>query len=227
MRTQERIAQLAKLTITGCAGLALVAAGAASTTVHAQQTTGTATQQTQPAPQGTAGQNTTATPGTTGTAGTQQPAAGTQQPATGTQPAAGTQPAGGQPAAQAAAQNNARVFASDAGLVLNFIKPDHTADFEEIVNRLKEALNKSDKPERKQQAASWKVFRAVEPGPNGSVLYVFDIDPAVHGADYTVSTILAEGFPPELVQELYKKYADAYASGQNVVNLKLVASLAP
>jgi len=125
---------------------------------------------------------------------------------------------------QAAAASTARVFGSDAGMVLNFVKPDKTADFEAIVGRLREALQKSDRPERKQQAASWKVFRAVEPGANGSVLYVFDIDPAVKGADYTISTILAEAFPTE-VQALYKQYADAYASGQNFVNLKLVAAL--
>ncbi len=123
-----------------------------------------------------------------------------------------------------AAQGTTRVFASDAGLVLNFIKPDRTADFEEVIARLKDALERSDKPERKQQAATWKVFRALEPGANGSVLYVFDIDPAVAGADYTVSTILAEAFPDQ-VQDLYKKYADAYVAGQNFVNLKLVAAL--
>lgn len=126
------------------------------------------------------------------------------------------------PPAQAAPA--ARVFASDAGLVLNFIKPDKAADFEAVVAKLKEALQKSDKPERKQQAAAWRVFRAAEPGANGAILYIFDIDPAVHGADYTVSMILAEAFPNE-VQDLYKRYADAYASGQNVVNLTLVSAL--
>jgi hypothetical protein len=145
------------------------------------------------------------------------------QPNAGAQPPAQT-PAGQPPAQAQQAQAPQRVFASDAGMVLNFIKADKTADFEEIVMKLKEALNKSDKPERKQQAASWKVYRAQEPGANGSVLYVFHIDPAVHGADYTVSTILAEGFPDQ-VQELFQKYADSYASNQNVVNLKLVASL--
>lgn len=138
------------------------------------------------------------------------------------QPAATPPPAGGQAAQQ---QAPARVFGSDAGMVLNFIKPDKTADFEAIVAKLKEALAKSDKPERKEQAASWKVFRAVEPGANGSVLYVFDVDPAVKGADYTVSTILAEAFPPAEVNTLYKQYAESYASGQNFVNLTLVAAL--
>ena len=119
---------------------------------------------------------------------------------------------------------NARVFGSDAGLVLNFIKPDKTADFEATVQKLKEALQKSDKPERKRQAASWKVFRALEPGANSSVLYVFVVDPAVKGEDYTVSAILAEAFPAD-VQELYKRYADSYAGGQNFVNLTLLSAL--
>jgi len=135
-----------------------------------------------------------------------------------------TPPAQQQPAQQAQAAPTARVFASDAGMVLNFIKPDKTADFEAVMTKLKEALTKSEKPERKQQAASWKVFKSPEPAQNGNVLYVFVIDPAVKGADYTVSTILAEAFPQE-VQTLYKQYADAYASGQNFVNLALVTDL--
>jgi hypothetical protein len=126
------------------------------------------------------------------------------------------------PAAQAAP--TARVFASDAGMVLNFIKPDKTADFESVMGKLKEALQKSAKPERKQQASSWKVFKSPDPAAGGNVLYVFVIDPAVKGADYTVSTILAEAFPQE-VQALYKQYAEAYASGQNFVNLSLVVDL--
>jgi len=132
---------------------------------------------------------------------------------------------GAAPAQQAAAAPAQRVFASDGGLVLNFVKPDKTADFEAVITKLKEALQKSDKPERKQQAASWKVFKSPEPAAGGNVLYVFIIDPSVKGADYTVSTILAEGFPSE-VQTLYKQYAEAYASGQNFVNLQMVSDFA-
>ena len=128
------------------------------------------------------------------------------------------------PAQQAAAAPAKRVFANDAGMVLNFIKADKTADFEAVMNKLKDALAKSDKPERKAQAASWKIFKAAEPGANGSVLYVFFIDPAVKDADYTVSTILAEAFPAE-VNALYKQYVEAYATGQNFVNLTLVQKL--
>jgi hypothetical protein len=128
------------------------------------------------------------------------------------------------PAAAAQAAPTTRTFASDGGMVLNFIKPDKTADFEAVVAKLKEALQKSAKPERKQQAASWKVFKSPDPAAGGNVLYVFVIDPAIKGADYTVSNILAEAFPAE-VQALYKQYAEAYASGQNFVNLALVSDL--
>lgn len=137
-------------------------------------------------------------------------------------PPAQTPPA--QPAQQAQTAAQTRVFASDVGLVLNFIKADKTADFEAVIAKLKEALAKSDKPERKQQAAGWRVFKAVEPGPPGTALYVFIIDPPVKGADYTVSNILAEGFPQE-VNALFKQYADSYAQGQNFVNLTLVSAL--
>ena len=129
------------------------------------------------------------------------------------------------PAQQAAAAPTARVFASDAGMVLNFIKPDKTADFEAVIAKLKEAMAKSTKPERKDQAKSWKVFRSPDPGPAGSVLYVFFSDPAVKGADYTVTNILAEAFPPTEVNDLFKQYIAAYASGQNFVNLALVSDL--
>ena len=132
----------------------------------------------------------------------------------------GSQP---QPVQQAAAPPQ-RVFASDAGLVLNFIKPDKTADFEAVVAKLREALKQSEKPERLRQAASWKVFRAVEPAADGSVLYVFVMDPAVQGADYTVAMLLAEAFPRD-VQALYQQYAGAYATGQKVVNLTMVTTL--
>src|SRR3954454_16423291 len=108
------------------------------------------------------------------------------------------------PAQQAQAAPTARTFANDAGMVLNFIKPDKTADFEAVLAKLKEALNKSEKPGRKEQAKSWKVFKSPDPAAGGNALYVFIIDPAIKDADYTVSNILAEAFTPAEVNELYK-----------------------
>jgi len=113
---------------------------------------------------------------------------------------------------------NARVFNSGSGVILYTIKSDKTADFEMVMNRTKEALNKSDKPGRKQQAATWKVFKSADPGAGGNALYVMIIDPAVKDADYNVINILNEAFPTE-VQALYKSYTDSFASGLVPINL--------
>jgi hypothetical protein len=136
-----------------------------------------------------------------------------------------TAPASQSPAAQQSAVPATHLFTGDAGLILNFIKPEKASDFESIISKLQEALRTSHKPERRQQAAGWKVFRAAEPAANGAILYIFVLDRVVKGADYAVSTILAEAFPNE-VQALYKQYVDAYVSGQNLVNLTLTADLA-
>ena len=128
------------------------------------------------------------------------------------------------PPAQTKPSAKALLLTSDSGIVLNFIKPDRTADFEAVVAKLKEALQKSPKPERQKQAASWKVYRSPDPGPNGSVLYVFTMDPAVKDADYTVSTILAEAFPADALT-LLKQYSEAFAAGYNFVNLSLIQDL--
>src|SRR5688572_27396145 len=77
-----------------------------------------------------------------------------------------------QPAQQAQPQKSPFVFESDGGVILHFIKPDKTADFEMLVAKLKESLAKSERPERKAQAASWKIFKAAEPGAGGAIMYV-------------------------------------------------------
>lgn len=137
-------------------------------------------------------------------------AARAQQPAA---PAQGAQPV-----------SNARVFPNDGGMVLNFIKPDKVADFEMVMSKLKEALSKSEKPERKQQAAGWKVFKSADPA-GANVLYVYIIDPSVKGADYQVSNIIAEAFPAAEANDILKKYADCYAQGMNIVNLMVLQNL--
>ena len=129
-------------------------------------------------------------------------------------------------AQQAQPAKNPYVLTTDGAVLLNFIKADKTADFEMIVAKLKEALAKSDKPERKQQAKGWKVYKAAEQGAGGTAIYVTIMDPAVKGADYTVSTILAEGFPPAEATELFKKYADVFGSpAGNLLNLSVVSDL--
>ena len=128
------------------------------------------------------------------------------------------------PAAQATPVSSQRLFPNDGAMVLNFIKPDKTADFELVIGKLKEALAKSEKPERKQQAAGWRIFKSPDPA-GANVLYVFVIDPAVKGADYQVSNLIAESFSGAEANDILTKYAAAYAQGMNIVNLNLIQDL--
>ena len=117
-----------------------------------------------------------------------------------------------------------RVFAAERGLIFNAIRSDKVADFETVITKLRQALETSKDPVRNQQGWGWKIFKAAEPGPNGSVLYVFVMDPAVKGADYGVAKILAEAYPTEIM-ELYRMYTGAFApAGQTMLNLQPVGA---
>jgi hypothetical protein len=130
------------------------------------------------------------------------------------------------PAAAAKPVSNPRLFPNDGGMILNFIKPDKTADFEEVMAKLREALAKSENPERKEQAAGWRILKSADPvAAGGNVLYVYFIYPSSKTADYQVSNIIAESFPPAEANEILKKYAEAYAQGMNIVNLTVVQDL--
>jgi hypothetical protein len=97
----------------------------------------------------------------------------------------------------------------DVALITILIKPDKTADFEVVLNKLKEALNKSEKPERKEQAAGWKIFKSSQMA-QGNAVYIMRIDPVVKGQEYDITRLIAEVFPVE-VQEIFAKYKEAFA----------------
>ena len=116
--------------------------------------------------------------------------------------------------AQDAPKPTGPYVASSEGMVfVHVIKPDAVNDYEAALAKMKDALAKSEKPERKQQAASWRVFKAAEPGPNGGGIYVWIINPAVMGADYNMFVILNEGFPTEATA-IYDKLKDAFVAQQ-------------
>ena len=150
--------------------------------------------------------------------------AAAQTPATQTPPATvpGVQP----PAAVLAAVPASRKFTSDAGMMFSVIKPDKLADFEMVMARIKDALSKSADPARKQMALSWRVFKGLEAGPGGNIVYVWFMDPPVKDADYTVTSILTEAFPSE-AQDLWSKYIACFVSGQTMLNLQQIANMSP
>lgn len=103
--------------------------------------------------------------------------------------------------------SQAYAFPSGAGLLLFYVRPDRTADFEAVLKRMIEVLDKSETPPRKQQAAGWRMFKSVE-APKDSVIYVFVLDPAVAGSDYDPVKVLSEGLPTE-AHALYESLKNA------------------
>jgi hypothetical protein len=111
------------------------------------------------------------------------------------------------------AQGQALTFDGDTAIVTVAIKPDKTAEFEQIMNDVRAALMKSEKPERKQQAAGWKVVKSATPMKDGTIVYMHVINPVVKGADYTILAILYETTTDAAAQRaIFEKYRDAFAA---------------
>ena len=90
------------------------------------------------------------------------------------------------PAQAAQAPPQKTTFTGDAVIQAFSVNPDKTADYEKVMAQLNDARQKSTKPEAKQQAAGWKVFKNATPNPDGSIVYVHVINPVVKDADYSV-----------------------------------------
>jgi hypothetical protein len=107
-------------------------------------------------------------------------------------------------------------LSGDAAIITMLIKPDKTADFELVLARLKEALQKSENPRRKEQAAGWTISKSAQLA-QGNAVYIMQIDPVIKGEEYDITRLIAEVFPVE-VQDLFLKYKDAFA-GRGVTEL--------
>ena len=117
-----------------------------------------------------------------------------------------------------------KTFEAPAGMILNYVESERTASFEEVITRLGAVIAESEDPELVRQAAGWRVYKALEPGPNNNVLYVSFIDPAVPETDYSVVQILNEQVPNE-VQQLYDTFNGSFGAGQSLINLELFTDL--
>jgi hypothetical protein len=110
----------------------------------------------------------------------------------------------------------------DAATITVLIKPDKTADFEAVLAKVKESLAKSEKAERKEQAAGWTVYKTAQ-AVQGNVAYIMIINPVVKGQEYDISRLIAEVFPVE-VQEFFQKYKDSFA-GRGITPLTKFMSM--
>jgi len=125
--------------------------------------------------------------------------------------------------AQAAPPPPPMTMGPDGGLIFYQVKGDKTADFENVLAKVKEALSMSEDPIRKQQAAGWKMFKQDPALPDGSVLYIAIIDPPAKDADYKLVPILAAAFPNE-ARALYDLYVGSIQGGVQGRNLVLVSA---
>ena len=83
------------------------------------------------------------------------------------------------------AQAEKTTFTGDLVIMAHAVNADKTADYEQVVAKLKEALSKSEAPEAKEQLAGWRVIKNATPNPDGSVVYLHVITP-VKDADYSI-----------------------------------------
>ena len=111
------------------------------------------------------------------------------------------------------------VFSTGAGMLFFYVKPDKSVEFEAVVTRLNEALDKTTDPVRKQQAAGWRILKSVELQTDSPV-YVFVFDPAVVGSDYDPVKVLSDGAPADL-QALYAQLKDATIRVERMALVKL------
>lgn len=111
-----------------------------------------------------------------------------------------------------AAQAQKLTFDADFVFWAVAIKPGKGPDFEKLMAQVKDALMKSANPERKAQAAGWKVVKSPTAMPDGNTQYVHIISPVVKGADYTILAILYEANTDPAQQTLlFTQYRDALA----------------
>lgn len=126
--------------------------------------------------------------------------------------------------AQDAAPARKLTFQGDTAIWTVAIKPDKTADFEQVMARLHEALLKSAQPTRQQQAQGWRVVRLATPLADGNIAYVHVVRPVIPEADYTVMQILYDELPDQR-QALYELYRGAFAKNLSLATGVTVADM--
>lgn len=113
-----------------------------------------------------------------------------------------------------AAQQAPQKFTMEGDLALwsVAIRPDKTGDYEKVLAKVKDALNKSEAPEAKRQLAGWKVIKMMKAMPDGNIIYTHVITP-VAGADYNILQVLYATFKDPTEQKaLYDLYRGAFAA---------------
>jgi hypothetical protein len=147
------------------------------------------------------------------------PAAALAQATTTTPP-----PAAGQAEAPKPAATEPKVpFTTPAGMLMVSVKSDKTADFEEMVGKLKAGFAKTTDETLKKQGAGFKVYKASEAN-GGNTLYVVLVEPAVANSEYELFNMLQRTMTPDeqrdpAAAKMWERYIAAFAAGLNKLSL--------
>jgi hypothetical protein len=112
---------------------------------------------------------------------------------------------------QAAPAKKDLAFQNDAGLIIFYIKPDKTAEFEDLMTKLKDGLAKMEGPEFKQQAAGMKLFKTAVATGAPAAMYFLIADPVVKNTEYWIMSLLYKAYPAD-AQALFQKWQDVKAA---------------
>jgi hypothetical protein len=97
-------------------------------------------------------------------------------------------------------------FATGAGVLFFHVKSDRLAEFDAVVARIRQVLDTTTDPARRQQADGWRIYKSTE--TSAGPVYVFIFDPATTTADYDPIKLLGEAMPVE-APGLYAQLKDA------------------
>jgi len=105
------------------------------------------------------------------------------------------------------------------------VNADKTADYEQILAKVKDVLSKSSTPEARQQAAGWKVMKMSKPMADGKFIYTHLITP-VPGADYNILQLLYQTIKDPVEQKrLYELYRGAFGANLSLASGTIVIDM--
>jgi hypothetical protein len=114
------------------------------------------------------------------------------------EPAQPQQPAQPEQGAQAEAPQPPQLtFDADYVIWFYAVQSGRGNDFEQFFGRVREAMAKSEQPQRRQQAQGMKLLKATASAPDGTETYVLMINPVQRGQEYSPGMLLFEVFPSE------------------------------
>jgi hypothetical protein len=104
----------------------------------------------------------------------------------------------------------------DTAIIIYAANPGKDADYEQVIAKLRAALDKSTDPQAKEQLAGWhvtKLSKTLDTSATPGSTYVHIINPVVKGADYSIVNIVYAASTDEEKRAFYDLYKGALKGG--------------